>query len=76
MTFPFLRSDLSYGIYLYGYPVQIAVQSVLGNTLNAEQCLFVAIFVTLLLAIASWNLVEKRALLLKTRYDEPLSGKK
>jgi peptidoglycan/LPS O-acetylase OafA/YrhL len=68
MTFPFIRSDLSYGIYLYGYPVQIAVQSVLGNKLNTLQNLLVAIFITLLLAIASWNLVEKRALLLKTRY--------
>ena len=68
ITIPFLRSDLSYGIYLYGYPVQIALQSVLGNKLNTVQYLFIAIFLTLLMAIASWNLVEKRALKLKTRY--------
>jgi peptidoglycan/LPS O-acetylase OafA/YrhL len=68
MTFPFIKSDLSYGIYLYGFPVQIAVQSVFGNTLNTVQNLFIAIFITLILATASWNLIEKRALLLKSRY--------
>ncbi|HEX3769121.1 MAG TPA: acyltransferase, partial [Puia sp.] len=70
-AFPFIKSDLSFGIYLYGYPVQIAVQSFLGNELTTVQCLLTAIFVTLLLSVASWNLVEKRALLLKTRYKQP-----
>jgi peptidoglycan/LPS O-acetylase OafA/YrhL len=61
-TFPFLKTDLSYGIYLYGYPVQAGIQYILGNKLNFLQFLLIAIIITVLLAIASWNLVEKRAL--------------
>jgi peptidoglycan/LPS O-acetylase OafA/YrhL len=62
---PFFKIDLSYGIYLYGYPIQVAVQSLMGNRLNLLEFLLIVTFITVLLAIGSWNWVEKKALLLK-----------
>jgi peptidoglycan/LPS O-acetylase OafA/YrhL len=60
--FRFIKTDLSYGIYLYAYPVQLMVQTVGGRRLNLIAYLFVVIIITVLLAIASWHLIEKRAL--------------
>jgi peptidoglycan/LPS O-acetylase OafA/YrhL len=70
-VFPFVNTDLSYGIYLYGYPVQMGVQAILGNQLGLMPCLFLSAIITVLLAIASWNLVEKRAMSLKTLLKSP-----
>jgi peptidoglycan/LPS O-acetylase OafA/YrhL len=59
------RSDLSYGIYLYGWPVQQTVQAVYPmHWLAMLAPVFVA---TLILALLSWHLVEKPALRLKGR---------
>ena len=56
--------DLSYGLYLYAYPVQQAVSSVTGITHpTAHFALSAAI--TLVLAAGSWHLIEKQALKLK-----------
>ncbi len=58
------HTDLSYGVYLYGWPIQSVLvmlrpgQSALFNTVAA--CV-----VALCVAALSWNLVEKRALALK-----------
>lgn len=66
------RDDLSYGLYVYAFPVQQAVASVLPGSwvLNVA----VSVPVVLALAWGSWHLVEKRALRLKrvgTRRAEP-----
>lgn len=58
--------DYSYGLYLYGYPVQ----QVLAD-LNVQQAGYIpyltaGLVCTLLLAIASWHLCEKPALALKS----------
>lgn len=56
--------DYSYGIYIFGYPIQQA----LGQTLpNLSLPLFFAIsfLITLLLAVVSWHLLESRVLSLK-----------
>jgi peptidoglycan/LPS O-acetylase OafA/YrhL len=59
------RGDYSYGIYLYGFPVQQALV-LLFPALKAWWALFpVAAVVVLAVAIASWHLIERPALSLK-----------
>ena len=62
-----LRTDLSYGLYIYAFPVQqLLVVSGLAF-LNPVVFFLVATIATLPLAALSWFLVEKRALSLKYR---------
>lgn len=76
---PSPQSDLSYGIYLYGYPVEQLAQSML-NTASPLLLLGVAVPATLVLAAASWRFIEKPALRLKTgrprrALDRPLAAR-
>ena len=61
--------DYSYGSYLYGWPVAQTVYWV-NPTLTALQSAAWSISITLLLAIASWHLIEKRALGLKEPFGQ------
>ncbi len=61
------RWDISYGVYLYGWPVQQALQA-LYPTVPGWIMLGPALVVTGLLAAASWLLVERPALDLKNRF--------
>lgn len=70
-SFPVLHrfgrfGDLSYGVYIYAFPVQ---QTVIWLTpqLNVWQHLAMAVPPTFILAWLSWHLVENRALMLKPR---------
>lgn len=56
--------DFSYGLYLWGFPVQQLVVLALGP-LALWLDLLVVVPITLALAVASWHLVERRALALK-----------
>lgn len=58
--------DISYGVYLYGWPVQQALQA-LFPTMTGLAMLAPALAITGLLATLSWLLVEKPALSLKNR---------
>jgi len=60
------RQDLSYGTYLYGWPVQQMLHH-LFPTASAVTLLLPAILITLLVAALSWILVEKPALSIKAR---------
>ncbi len=62
--------DYSYGIYIYAFPIQQSVAS-FWPKLGIAQYLAVCSLATLLLAMLSWHLVERRALLFK-----PKSGKR
>lgn len=67
---PLLRSagrfgDPSYGIYLYGFPVQQAFFSIFGKEMGVWVNTLASLPVVLLFAYASWHLVEKRALSMK-----------
>lgn len=60
------RADLSYGVYLYGWPVQQSLHALLP-TAAAATLLAPALAITLLVAALSWFLVEKPALALKAK---------
>ncbi|MDQ3196194.1 MAG: acyltransferase family protein [Pseudomonadota bacterium] len=56
--------DYSYGLYIYHYPVQQTIVY-FNRDLAALELLALSFVPTLLLAVASWHIVEKRALRLK-----------
>ena len=58
--------DYSYGVYIYGFPVQQAVVALVPG-IGAGALLALSAPLTLALAVASWHLVEKRALAWKDR---------
>ncbi len=55
--------DLSYGIYIYGYPVQQTLEYYFK--LDSTTLMISSLLVVMILAYFSWHLVEKRALSLK-----------
>lgn len=68
-----LGGDYSYGLYIYGYPVQ----QLLGEFGVAQRGVGVFFWLSLLVtfgfAVASWHLIEKRALRLKSFRVSPLT---
>lgn len=60
------RADLSYGIYLYGWPIQQSLQSGMPGA-TPWLMLPLALSLTGLVALASWLAVEQPALRLKAR---------
>jgi peptidoglycan/LPS O-acetylase OafA/YrhL len=60
------KTDISYGVYLYGWPVQQAAYA-LFPTLGALTLLWPCLVVTILIGLASWHGVEAPALRLKRR---------
>lgn len=70
-SFPVFRrfgrfGDLSYGVYIYAFPVQQTIIWLTPN-LNFWQHLVMAVAITLVLAWLSWHFLEKIALDLKPR---------
>jgi peptidoglycan/LPS O-acetylase OafA/YrhL len=61
--------DLSYGLYLWGFPVQQTVVLVAPGLPLAVDILLVAV-ITGVLALGSWWLVERRAISLGRRLGE------
>ena len=68
---PVLRAarfgDLSYGLYIYGWPSEAAVIWALGGHATWWQVFLLATPLAALLAFISWHLVEQPALRLKPR---------
>ncbi|TEA00616.1 acyltransferase family protein [Mycobacteroides salmoniphilum] len=62
-----LRNDLSYGVYIYAFPVQQLLACFGLARLNPFLFFLLAATVTLPLAALSWFVVEKRAVALKSR---------
>ncbi|NBJ09941.1 acyltransferase family protein [Microvirga arsenatis] len=60
------RADLSYGTYLYGWPIQQSLHALWPGA-SAWVLLAPSLAITLLVAALSWILVEKPALGLKAR---------
>ncbi|BBY22622.1 acyltransferase family protein [Mycobacterium stomatepiae] len=65
-----LPTDLSYGFYIYGFPVQqlLVISGLVG--LNPFLFTIIAMIATLPLAALSWFVVEKPAMSLKSRLKE------
>jgi peptidoglycan/LPS O-acetylase OafA/YrhL len=59
--------DVSYGIYVYAFPVQQSVAALLGPGLQPGMMLAVAAPITYALALLSWRLIERPALRRKRR---------
>ena len=59
--------DLSYGVYLYGWPIQQALYA-LHPTKSVIALLAPALVITVAVAFASWTFIEKPALRLKERW--------
>ena len=57
--------DLSYGIYIYAWPVQQIGVALMGRQTPYLELLSVTVPVTLAMATASWHLIEKYALRFK-----------
>jgi peptidoglycan/LPS O-acetylase OafA/YrhL len=59
--------DLSYGLYIYGWPVEQLVVWLKGGAAPWWQVFAIALPTTAALAFLSWHLIESRALRLKPR---------
>jgi peptidoglycan/LPS O-acetylase OafA/YrhL len=65
----FRNGDYSYGIYLYGAPVQQAVRAALPDLHNDAARLAIALVAIVGFAMLSWHLVEKPVLGLRRRFS-------
>jgi peptidoglycan/LPS O-acetylase OafA/YrhL len=61
------RPDLSYGIYLYAFPIQQLLVMHAGSHLNPYSLFLISLTFTLGFALLSWHWVEKPGLQLRTR---------
>lgn len=61
------KTDLSFGLYIYAWPVQQLVLVSAGPSIPVWAHLVISLVPSLLFAIFSWRLVEKPALSLKSR---------
>jgi peptidoglycan/LPS O-acetylase OafA/YrhL len=61
------RNDISYGLYLYAFPIQVLLTMIGVPKLGLLPYIAATVLVTAPLAIASWLLVERPALRLKNR---------
>ena len=61
------RWDLSYGIYLYAWPIQVLLVLYLGPSLTPYTLLLLAFAITAGFAWLSWHLIEAPCLRLKPR---------
>lgn len=57
--------DLSYGLYIYGWPVEVAVIWMMGGRAMWWQVFAIALPATAGIAFLSWHLIERPALRLK-----------
>jgi peptidoglycan/LPS O-acetylase OafA/YrhL len=61
--------DYSYGLYLWGFPVQQAVAAVIGHATHARTNFAISLPIALAIAVASWHWLEKPVLRLKSRFN-------
>jgi peptidoglycan/LPS O-acetylase OafA/YrhL len=59
---PLASGDYSYGLYLYGFPVQQGLMAASGNALSGWQAFALTLPITSACAVFSWFVIERRAL--------------
>ena len=59
--------DLSYGIYLYAFPIQQIIAEFFIGQISVLTSIMLATIPTICLAYVSWHLIEKKSLALKPR---------
>lgn len=59
------HGDFSYGIYIYGFPIQQTITYYMGGEMNQYLNFLLSYPLIMIFAVASWKLVEKNALKLK-----------
>lgn len=59
------QSDFSYGLYIYGYPVEQLLVNYAYPYINGFPLFLLILLITFVLAFLSWNFIEKRALQFK-----------
>jgi len=62
--------DLSYGVYVIGWPIQQVVRNQLGAGWSGYGLFFVCLPFVLFAAFLSWHLVEKQALRFKNKFAQ------
>jgi len=67
--------DLSYGLYIYGWPIEQSIAWLNGSAMSWWALFAIALPVSALFAFLSWHLIEKRALRLKPRATTPAGAK-
>ncbi len=65
------HGDMSYGLYLFAWPIGQAVVMVGGGSVGPWTVIAVSLPVAYVLAMASWRFVERPALAYKTRFARP-----
>jgi peptidoglycan/LPS O-acetylase OafA/YrhL len=63
--------DLSYGTYLYGWPLTQIVRSLVGTSLSGWGLFFISFPAAAAFGWLSWHLIEKRALSFKAVLNDP-----
>ncbi len=70
-----VQHDYSYGLYVYGWPVQMVVSAAGGAALGLPGFILVSLATTFVLAVPSWRLIESRALTLRPRQLHDSDGR-
>lgn len=65
--------DISYGVYIYAFPVQQAVSALFAENKGFATLTFLSILITYVLAYMSWKFVEEPALMKKSRHAKIVS---
>jgi peptidoglycan/LPS O-acetylase OafA/YrhL len=68
-------NDISYGMYVYGYPLQLVLAVIAGTALHPVVFAAISVLITIPFAAASWFAIEKPAMRLKRLTAAPRPAK-
>ena len=68
--------DFSYGVYLYGFPVEQMIYRTIGEKIPFWAFISLSCLGALVMAILSWHLVEKQFLRMKKKQVEKINPEK
>ncbi len=71
-----LKNDISYGIYIYAFPVQQTVWHFFNSKISPVVMMLLSMLVTFVLALISWHFIEKPILANRESFASKLAGYK